>query len=174
MNSHNVFFQKANNKKNALMSSFDIIINSTNPSDEELKKRTFNYLEWIEKKNNLFCNEKNPVHKNFSKIKRGSVAWIDFGFNIGNEFGGRHPAIILRKTPSSVFVLPLSSQPPNNFETIVEIDKVYGFKNMKRWTNVLRLQSVSEKRIDYSSSIGNIKGPVLDQINEMLKESYVF
>ena len=80
----------------------------------------------------------------------------------------------MRKTPSSVFVLPLSSQPPNNFETIVEIDKVYGFKNMKRWTNVLRLQSVSEKRIDYSSSIGNIKGPVLDQINEMLKESYVF
>ena len=29
-------------------------------------------------------------------LKRGNVVWIDFGFNIGNEFGGMHPAIILK------------------------------------------------------------------------------
>ncbi len=28
-------------------------------------------------------------------LKRGNVVWIDFGFNIGNEFGGMHPAVIL-------------------------------------------------------------------------------
>lgn len=27
-------------------------------------------------------------------LKRGNVVWVDFGFNIGNEFGGMHPAII--------------------------------------------------------------------------------
>lgn len=174
MNSPHIFFQEANKKKSSLISSFDTIIQSTDPKDLDLKKRTFNYLEWIEKKNSFFCNEKKPVHKNFSNLKRGSVVWIDFGFNIGNEFGGKHPAIILRKTSSSVFVLPLSSQQPNNLNATVEIDKVYGLRNMKRWTNVLRLQSVSEKRIDYSSSIGNVKGPVLDNINIMLKNTYIF
>lgn len=29
-------------------------------------------------------------------LKRGNVVWVDFGFNIGNEFGGMHPAIILK------------------------------------------------------------------------------
>ena len=37
-------------------------------------------------------------------LKRGNVVWIDFGFNIGNEFGGMHPAIILKKKqPLSIF-----------------------------------------------------------------------
>ena len=27
---------------------------------------------------------------------RKTVIWVDFGYNIGTEFGGRHPAIILK------------------------------------------------------------------------------
>ena len=41
-------------------------------------------------------------------FKRGNVVWIDFGFNIGNEFGGMHPAVILKNFSNDLFVLPLS------------------------------------------------------------------
>lgn len=45
---------------------------------------------------------------------------------------------------------------------------------MERWTNVLKLQNVSIQRIDMSASIGNVKGDVLNKINEALKESHIF
>ena len=106
---------------------------------------------------------------------RGDVIKVNLGFNIGNEFGGRHPAIILRKTADSIFVVPLSSQKPDSPQKYhVKIEKVYGFKNMERWTNVLRLQNVSIQRIDMTASIGNVKGTVLDAINDALKISHIF
>ena len=45
---------------------------------------------------------------------------------------------------------------------------------MERWTNVLRLQNVSIQRIDMTASIGNVKGTVLDAINDALKISHIF
>jgi len=109
------------------------------------------------------------------RLVRGAVVWIEFGFNIGNEFGGRHPAIILRKTGSSIFVVPLSSQEPDDKKDYhVKIEKVYGFRNMVRWTNVLKLQNVSIQRVDTSASIGNVKGYVLNDINNALKKCHIF
>lgn len=37
---------------------------------------------------------------------RKAVVWVDFGYNIGTEFGGRHPAIILKnlRIPLSLFL----------------------------------------------------------------------
>lgn len=43
-------------------------------------------------------------------FKRGNVVWIDFEFSIGSEFGGMHPAIILKKFWNDLFVLPVSSK----------------------------------------------------------------
>ena len=37
-------------------------------------------------------------------FKRGNVVWVDFGFNIGNEFGGMHPAVILKNFEKELFV----------------------------------------------------------------------
>ncbi len=55
-------------------------------------------------------------------FKRGNVVWIDFGFNIGNEFGGMHPAIILKNFNSELFVLPISSKEPKEF---IKIEQEY-------------------------------------------------
>lgn len=49
-------------------------------------------------------------------LKRGNVVWIDFGFNIGNEFGGMHPAVILKNFDKDMFVLPVSSKKPIEYE----------------------------------------------------------
>ena len=152
-----------------------MLCEGTNYKNSNDVKRSNNFAQWIEKKTDIIINESTYVCPDEEKLKRGVVVWIEFGFNIGNEFGGRHPAIILRKTGKSVFVVPLSSQKPDEPKKYhVKIDKVYGFKNMERWTNVLKLQNVSIQRIDMSASIGNVKGDVLNKINEALKESHIF
>ena len=46
--------------------------------------------------------------------------------------------------------------------------------DITRWTNVLKLQNVSIQRIDENSSIGNVKGDVLDAINDALKKCHIF
>ena len=48
-------------------------------------------------------------------LKRGNVVWVDFGFNIGNEFGGMHPAVILKNFDNELFVVPISSKKPKEY-----------------------------------------------------------
>ena len=147
----------------------------TNKEKDDERKRTNNYLQWISKKTQYVIDEPSFVCSKEEKLVRGAVVWVEFGFNIGDEFGGRHPAIILRKTPSSIFVVPLSSQEPNVKRSYhVKVEKVYGFRNMVRWTNVLKLQSVSIQRVDTSASVGNVKGKILDDINIALEKSHIF
>ena len=155
-----------------LKEKIETLLEETNIEDEQDKKRTLNYLKWLAIKTDLVKKEKSfviPSEKDVL-LTRGHVVWVDFGFNLGREFGGRHPALILQRTGESVFITPLSSKKPQTvFDYHVEIPKVYGFKDMIRWTNVLKVQNISVLRIDYSSSIGNVKGPILDAINRALK-----
>lgn len=162
--------------KEALKGTLEQLYSKTNLKDIDDRKRTSNYYDWLNKKTNIIINEKNYICDEKSKdIKRGSVVWIEFGFNIGNEFGGRHPAIVLRKTGNSIFVIPLSSQEPEERKNYhVKIEKVYNFKNMVRWVNVLKIQNVSLQRVDFDGSIGNVKGEVLNIINEAIKISHIF
>lgn len=152
-------------------------IEKTNMDDNDDRKRTKNYYDWINKKTQIISEEKhfNPNDEKYNNIKRGSVIWVEFGFNVGAEFGGKHPAIVLRRTGSSIFVLPLSSQRPNKIKPYhVKVEKVYGFKNLIRWTNVLKLKNISLQRVDIDASIGNVKGDVLNEINEAIKQTHIF
>lgn len=54
-------------------------------------------------------------------LTRKAVVWVDFGYNIGTEFGGRHPAIILKNLKDSLVVIPLSSQMPKTMDYNVKI-----------------------------------------------------
>ncbi len=98
---------------------------------------------------------------------RKTVIWIDFGYNIGKEFGGRHPAIILKNLKDSLVVIPLSSQIPKTMDYNVRIDKVYGFPEMPRWANVTRITQVSLSRALFES-FGDVKPAVLKEISEKL------
>ncbi len=71
---------------------------------ERLNKQLKNIVKnnYALKKNNYIFNNTNISKEDTMLLtkkvllKRGNVIWIDFGFNIGNEFGGMHPAIILK------------------------------------------------------------------------------
>jgi len=102
-------------------------------------------------------------------LRRGHVVWVNFGFNVGSEFGGRHPALILKNAKTVLTVLPLSSQTPNHPDFNVIIDIVYGFPLMPRWGNVTRIVPVSVMRIDFESNIGSVKNEVLRNVSEKIK-----
>lgn len=74
-------------------------INHTNRNNEKDCKRTKNYLEWLKLKTSIIESEDDFIisdEKN-KLIQRGNVLWVNFGFNIGSEFGGQHPAVIIKK-----------------------------------------------------------------------------
>ena len=98
---------------------------------------------------------------------RKTVIWVDFGYNIGTEFGGRHPAIILKNLKDSLVVIPLSSQMPKNMDYSVKVDKVYGFPEMPRWANVTRITQVSLSRVHFEK-FGDVKPAVLKEIRDKL------
>ena len=129
-------------------------------------------------------------------LKRGNVVWIDFGFNIGNEFGGMHPAIILKNFDKDLFVLPVSSKEPIEYERIeedlknekitedecndrkkkiteiVQLDNLVGFKIMTRWANITRMRKVSILRLNFSGTIGRIDGKYLSEISKKISKEF--
>ena len=102
-------------------------------------------------------------------LVRNAVVWVDFGYNVGTEFGGRHPAIILKNLKDSLIVIPLSSQNPKSMEYNVKIDKVYGFPLMNRWANVTRITQVSLSRVHFQK-VGDVKPSVLNEISHKLSQ----
>lgn len=158
--------------KNSLDGFFNQKINET---EEKSKKLAAEYLKWVEKKTSLILKEKSFVIPPDVKIIRGSVFWMDFGYNIDEEYGGRHPGIVLRRGGNTAIVLPLSTQEPTPSQlasgVYVEIKRVYGFKHFRRWVNVLNATPVSIQRFTFGSEPANIKGPELDKINEAMEKS---
>ena len=125
-------------------------------------------------------------------FKRGNVVWIDFGFNVGNEFGGMHPAVILKNFEKDLFVLPISSKKPieyikiekalengkitieesqkqkNEITEIIELDKINGFKKMLRWARITRMKKVSILRLNFLGTIGTLDGNYMDSISNKI------
>ena len=104
-------------------------------------------------------------------IKRTAVVWIEFGFNVGKEFGGKHPALILKYVGDNIIVAPLSSKKPKEIKGFhVRVNNVMKFNKKKtRWINIHRILPVSINRIDFNSAIGSVRGEVLDDISEAIK-----
>ena len=106
------------NKKQAikkLNSMLEGFIND--PSGQRLKKA--NLLSyWIKDYVRMLSFEETFDPKKNIAYKRGDIVKLNFGFNIGSEYGGLHYAIVINnKNPHSssvVTVIPLTSQKNNN------------------------------------------------------------
>ena len=171
---------------------------------ERLNKQLKNIVKnnYALKKNNYIFNNTNISKEDAMLLtkkvllKRGNVVWIDFGFNIGNEFGGMHPAIILKNFDNEIFVLPISSKKPKEYRKleqdyhngkitleecekkkgqiteIIQIDNIYRFKDMIRWTNITRMKKVSILRLNFNGTIGKVDGKYLSTINEKIRTEF--
>lgn len=178
----NTLFDEVNSKLQGL-------IDNTNTENDDDIKRTKNYLSALSSHIDAINRERNYVLTDEQEqiLKRGNVVWVDFGFNIGTEFGGRHPAIILKriKQINQIVVIPLdsSSDIPDtelkreNAEFWVKIlgDEIWGMTNQVRWVNVYNITQISDLRVDFYDNEGNIKYfsvdyEVLDRIDERVKK----
>ena len=171
---------------------------------ERLNKQLKNIVKnnYALKKNNYIFNNTNISKEDAMLLtkkvllKRGNVVWIDFGFNIGNEFGGMHPAIILKNFDNEIFVLPISSKKPKEYKKleqdyhnkkitleecekkkgqiteIIQIDNIYRFKDMIRWANITRMKKVSILRLNFNGTIGKVDGKYLSTINEKIRTEF--
>ena len=171
---------------------------------ERLNKQLKNIVKnnYALKKNNYIFNNTNISKEDTMLLtkkvllKRGNVVWIDFGFNIGNEFGGMHPAIILKNFDNEIFVLPISFKKPKEYKKleqdyhnkkitleecekkkgqiteIVQIDNIYRFKDMIRWANITRMKKVSILRLNFNGTIGKVDGKYLSTINEKIRTEF--
>ena len=114
--------------------------NNTNRTNEDDIKRTVNYLEWNSLKTDIINTEKEFVLPNNIDdiVKRCNVIWVHFGFNIGSEFGGHHPAIVVRKMGNAVYVIPLDSgnipEDKKDKGYLIPIRYVYNFQKMPRFS----------------------------------------
>lgn len=103
------------------------------------KNSPLDYLKWITTKTQLILNTNISDHPKRNLITRGDVVWVEFGFNVGEEFSGRHPAVVLKNGGKTLLVIPITSKNPTpkqiNSNNYLEINNIYNFKPMKRWIN---------------------------------------
>lgn len=81
-------------------------------NDEE-NKRSDKIAQWIENWVKYLKIEQVFNPRSIKALKRGSIVYADFGFNVGREYGGLHYAIVLNKKDARsnhlLHVLPLTS-----------------------------------------------------------------
>ena len=51
---------------------------------------------------------------------------------------------------------------------IVQLDRIYRFKNMTRWANITRIRKVSILRLNFEGTIGKIDGKYLNIISKKI------
>lgn len=81
-------------------------------NDDE-NKRAEKIAQWVENWTKYLKIEQTFNPKSIQALKRGSIVYADFGFNVGMEYGGLHYAIVLNKEDARsnhlLHVLPLTS-----------------------------------------------------------------
>ena len=104
------------NKKESIKSLNNLLeslINDSSDNSEKHLKKANLISYWLKKYVNYIRFEENFDSTKLIRYPRGSVVRLDFGFNIGKEFGGLHYAVIIdndnKRNADVITVVPLSS-----------------------------------------------------------------
>lgn len=91
----------------------DVLLDYTE-SNENYKKAALLYY-WFKDFKNYVKNEENFNSKFLPTYNRGAIVNVNFGFNVGSEFGGLHYAVVLAESAPqnpALVVVPLKSYKP--------------------------------------------------------------
>ena len=79
-------------------------------------KKALMLVDWITKWSSYLQREETFDPSKLKAYKQSEIILVDFGFNIGGEFGGRHYAVILEKNNNPkagvILIAPISSYDP--------------------------------------------------------------
>lgn len=90
-------------------------------------KRGRIFIDWLDVQNKYLNYEVNFDPMKLKAYKRGEIIRAHFGFNVGNEFGGVHYAVVLKdssKGDHQLAVVPLSSLEDDEDETKIHHERV--------------------------------------------------
>lgn len=112
-------------------------------------------------------------------LKKRNIVWVDFGFNIGKEFGGKHPAIILKNLNNDVLIVaPVSTNvdgrhSASDTEVIFSGSDMYDMPSVReRFTHISRVTPVSVYRIDTSSTVASLRREKFQELIQKIKNNY--
>lgn len=98
---------------NKLMNDYEtMLIDLSNGSDDDYHKAALLYY-WLKEYKQYLLREKKFNPKFLKSYQRGDLISVNFGFNIGSEFGGRHYAVVIEDSPRSsdtLTLIPLRSK----------------------------------------------------------------
>lgn len=145
----------------------------TSTTDLDRLRKIDKYLSWLKIKTTKIKEEPGFESK-LPDLVRGNVVHVNLGFNIGNEFGGEHYAIVLRNCPQRadrVLILPITSQEPKRMLSIyVSLGTTRGIRG-KHWANILNVKNVSKQRINALVPGAAVSGPVLNRISTKIVQN---
>lgn len=96
-----------------VIQEFEDYLHHLQRMNDEENKRSDKIAQWIENWVKYLKIEQVFNPRSIKALKRGSIVYADFGFNVGREYGGLHYAIVLNKKDARsnhlLHVLPLTS-----------------------------------------------------------------
>ncbi len=106
------------------------------------------------------------------------IVWIDFGFNVGNEFGGIHPAVIIKNLGNDMLLVsPISSDDDGRHRKIptaiiLSEKDCHGLKEKNRFSDIRNIRSVSLHRVIPNKTRQYIDKPKYNELIYKIKEYY--
>jgi len=121
------------------------------------------------------------------RYKRGDIVYVDFGFNVGHEFGGVHFAAVLEndnnKTNGNIIIVPLTSLEAGKTPDDVSKADIYLGSGVIPWTPVetiaktSQIRAVSKMRIikplKNADQWARLQPKHLDEIDYKLKQTII-
>ncbi len=105
-------------KLNSLLESFIAKPAPATKDDTDYLKKAALISNWLTQYVNYISFESKFNPRKLISYKRGDIVFVNFGFNIGAEFGGEHYAVVIdnknNHNSSTITVVPLSSFKPGN------------------------------------------------------------
>lgn len=119
------------------------------------QKRGKIFLDWLEIQNKYLNYELTFDPMRMKAYKRGEVVMLHFGFNVGNEFGGIHYAVVIKDSSKGDYqavVVPLSSLNESMDEKAIHSERVLlgvidGLNSKRSVAIPNQIRSVSKLRI---------------------------
>ncbi|MDO4302009.1 MAG: type II toxin-antitoxin system PemK/MazF family toxin [Clostridia bacterium] len=143
-------------------------------------------IDWINKWSNYIIKETTFKSECMPYFKRGDIVYIEFGFNIGVEYGGIHYAVVIEsnnnKKSGSIVVVPLTSYDPSNTaKKISKHDILLGY-GIIPWTDPNhatvakpnQIRAISKirivKPIKKDDKVAKLSGEQLNMIDQKIDE----
>ncbi|MCK3928168.1 growth inhibitor PemK [Streptococcus suis] len=135
--------------------------------------------QWVESWTKYLKQEKKFNPRSIPAFKRGSIVYVDLGFNVGTEYGGIHYAIVLNKKDSRnntlLHILPLTS-----IKETTDVDNLKYYQlSLSNEIHRLLIQKaqnniklITEKKIIFEEKQEKIDQKI-DELKSILKDQVV-